>query len=136
MTDHTDYANVVREVIRWALDDYPALLPQDRRYADDAAQRIAKDHVAREIALTLARNGFLPPGDALDMSAPVLQAVSFTMGQMRTRLLKHLRGGGRDAQAEREAHLAIARSFFDDLERQGWRLVRTSLPVQPHSTRC
>lgn len=125
----SELETVVRDVIREALDASPNLLPQDRRYADDAGQRIAKDIVAHEIAHTLMSNGWLPldlaeVGDVRTLSNH--SAVHYTMGQMRTRLLKHIRGGGHDMEAQRQAMTSIALAFFSDLESRGWRLMRTN----------
>lgn len=61
-------------------------------------------------------------------------AVSYTMKQMRTRLLKHIKGGGKDQEAEREALESAAIAFFSHLEERGWRLVRTQMPAASHST--
>ena len=125
---------VVYAVVMRALEDSPELLPQDRRYADIGAARIAKEQVARQVARELAASGFLPFELSEVRSLSNFHAVSYTMGQMRTRLFKHSRGGGRDAEAEREAMESIAVAFFSDLEERGWRLVRTTLPALPHST--
>ncbi len=121
---------VVRSVILAALHDCPELLPQDRRYADHSGQQIAKSLVAYRIARELTASGFLPfdPGPSTrDMAN--YHAVSYTMGQMRTRLLAHIRGGGRDPEAERDAMESVATAFFSDLESRGWRLMRTKAPL-------
>ena len=125
---------VARNVVRKALEECPALIPQDRRYADPGGQRLAKDQVAAQVARELIASGFLPfdPSDVQSLSN--FHAVSYTMGQMRSRLLKHIKGGGRDMEAERAAMEAIAIAFFGDLESRGWRLVRINLPAQAHST--
>jgi hypothetical protein len=126
--------DVIRGLIWRTLDDDPALLPQDRRYADPGGQRVAKDQIAARIAQELAANGFLPLESNLAPGSQNFQAVSYTIGRMRRRLLKPVAGGGDDPEAERLAHQAIAISFFGDLEEQGWRLVRIRQPVIDHST--
>jgi len=85
--------------------------------------------VAHELARELMSNGWLPLDLAMAGDVHTLashSAVHYTMGQMRRRLLKHIRGGGADMEAEREAMTSIATAFFSDLESRGWRLVRTN----------
>lgn len=126
---------VVRSVILAALHDCPELLPQDRRYADDSGQRIARGLVAHRIARDLSANGYLPFDPTYTrLNLSNFSAVSYTMKQMRTRLLKHIKGGGRDPDAEQEAMESAAIAFFSDLEGRGWRLVRTNMPAEAHST--
>lgn len=119
-----DPETVIRSIIRAALDDAPALLPQERRYASEGNQRSAKDSVAREIARALAANGFLAFDAALAPAAANFSAVSFTMQRMRNRLLQHMRAGERTVEGERQAMQRIAADFFHDLETRGWRLTR------------
>jgi len=125
---------VVHAIVLRALEDCPALFPQDRRYADWGALRQARELVAQQVSRELGASGFLPFDASEIRSLSNFHAVSFTMGQMRSRLLKHIRGGGRDSAAEREAMESIAVAFFSDLEERGWRLMRSTLPVPPHST--
>ena len=123
---------VVRGVILAALHDCPELLPQDRRYANEGNQQIARSLVAHRIARDLSLNGFLPFDPTyVRLHLGNFAAVSFTMGQMRRRLLMHIRGGGKDPEAERQAMQSAAISFFSDLEERGWRLVRLHPPLPP-----
>lgn len=123
----SELTGVVRAVIRAALDGSPDLLPRDR-HVGLAALEAAKDRVADELARELVGNGWLP-FEASDLrTKPNYHAVSYTMGQMRRRLLKHIRGSGRDVEAEREAMESIAAAFFSDLEERGWCLVRAREP--------
>lgn len=124
--DEQPQTEVVRSVIRAALDEAHELLPQDRRYANELAQRIAKDGVAITIAHALSAAGHLPFDASRPWSSANYHAVSYTMQRMRSRLLRHVRGGGRDAEAEREAVGAITLAFFRDLEERGWRLTRVT----------
>lgn len=125
---------VAHAIVLRALEDCPALFPQDRRYADMAALRQARELVARQVSRELGASGFLPFDTSEIRSLSNFHAVSYTMSQMRSRLLNHIRGGGRDVEAERDAMERIAIAFFSDLEERGWRLVRTALPAPPHST--
>lgn len=121
---------VVRSVILAALHDCPELLPQDRRYADDGGQRIARGLVAHRIARDLSANGYLPFDPTyVRNNLSNFSAVTYTMKQMRTRLLKHIRGGGSDPEAEREAMEQAAIAFFSHLEERGWRLVKVLPPL-------
>jgi hypothetical protein len=126
--------DIVRAAIFRALEDCPAIIPQDRRYADAGGQRAAKDQVAHRIARELSASGLLPFDASNVRALSNYQAVSYTMGQMRARLLRHIRGGGGDIEAQRDALASIAIAFFSDLEERGWRLVRTRLPAEHHST--
>lgn len=126
--------HVVRAVVRSSLDECNALLPEDRRYADFAAQRIAKDSVADHIATTLKANGFLPPDDSLGSAAANFRAVSFALAAMRKRLLDKVEHAGTDWEQRRDIVESLTRHLFTDLERSGWRLVRTHLPAGAHNT--
>lgn len=128
---------VVRAVILAALYDCPDLLPQDRRYADHGGQQIARGLVAHRIARDLSANGYLPFDPTyVRFNLGNFSAVSYTMKQMRTRLLKHIRGGGKDPEAERRAMESAAIAFFSDLESRGWRLVKAlpPLPLPPRAS--
>lgn len=125
-----ELVEVVRSVILNALHDCPQLLPQDRRYADHGGQQIAKSLVAHRIARELSAYGYLPFDPTyVRLNLANFSAVSFTMGQMRTRLLKHIKGGGRDPDAERDAMDSAAVAFFTHLEERGWRLVQSRAPL-------
>jgi hypothetical protein len=125
---------VVRAVVRSSLDDCNTLLPEDRRYADFAAQRMAKDSVADHIAATLRANGFLPADDSLGSTAANFRAVSFALAAMRKRLLDKVEHAGTDWERRRDIVESLTRHLFTDLERSGWRLVRTHLPAAVHNT--
>lgn len=121
---------VVRAVILAALHDCPELLPQDRRYADYSGQQIARGLVAHRIARDLSASGYLPFDPTFArLNLSNFSAVSYTMHQVRRRLLAHIKGGGRDVEAERQAMESIAIEFFSNLESRGWRLVRTLPPL-------
>lgn len=51
--------DVARTLIRQALDECPAILPKDQRYADFIAQALAKDQVSERVARALAGAGVL-----------------------------------------------------------------------------
>jgi len=50
----------IRTIIRRALETCPAIIPQDRRWADPEGQRMAKDSAADHIARALLDSGVLP----------------------------------------------------------------------------
>lgn len=128
---------VVRSILVQVLDDSPNLRRGDLRYADHIAYMLARDDVADRMITELVSNGWLPFKIAdLDQARSLsnFHAVSYTMGQMRKRLVAHIKGGGRDVEAEHDALSSIAIKFFSDLEDRGWRLVRTnaSIPLGAH----
>jgi|GEM_PF-5844342 len=47
----------IRAIIRNALEACPAIIPQDRRWADLEGQRIAKECVTEHVARALAATG-------------------------------------------------------------------------------
>jgi hypothetical protein len=125
---------VVRHVVRSALEESHTLLPQDRRYADPAAQRAAKDAVAHQIAQSLKANGFLPADESIGSAAANYRAVSFSLHQMRRRLLDRIGKAHGSFDDQRDLVEFLTRRLFDDLEQRGWRIVRTHLPAVDHST--
>lgn len=132
----SEFEAVVRARIRACLESSPTLLPRNTGSdADGHGERQAAiDQVARQIAHAMTSSGWLPFDPSQPLSQSSYYAVSYTMGRMRTRLTKHIRGGGRDPEAERAAMESVAIAFFDDLERQGWRLVQINVPAGAHST--
>ncbi|RYG37380.1 MAG: hypothetical protein EON93_03730 [Burkholderiales bacterium] len=121
---------VLRSLVVKVLDDSPSFRTGNLRYADHISYLLARDQVVDMLVSELRGNGFLPfdAGDAV-LGKANFHAVAYTMKQMRSRLVKHIRGGGRDTDAEREWTDSVATAFFGDLEAQGWRLVRTTTPL-------
>jgi|GEM_PF-4684459 len=119
---------VLRDVIRTALITRPPFAPEQVNVADPLGAAV--DHIVDE----LSANGFLPLNEAYADASLNVHALSYTMQRMRTRLLKHIKGGGRDAEAEAVAMRSITLDFFRDLDEKGWRLIRTYTSTQPHGS--
>jgi hypothetical protein len=111
---------VLRDVIRTALITRPPFAPEQVSGVADPLGA-AVNHIVAE----LSANGFLPLNEAYADASLNVHALSYTMQRMRTRLLKHIKVGGRDAEAEAAAMRSIALAFFRDLDERGWRLIRT-----------
>lgn len=120
---------VLRDVIRTALITRPPFAPQQVSGVADPLGA-AVNHIVAE----LSANGFLPLNEAYADASLNVHALSYTMQRMRTRLLKHIKGGGRDAEAEAGAMRSITLDFFRDLDEMGWRLIRTYTSTQPHGS--
>ncbi|MFT3726122.1 MAG: hypothetical protein QM773_21355 [Hyphomonadaceae bacterium] len=126
---------IVEAAVLKALEQGPGLMPHEIRYADYMKLRLEQVGIAQRISRELVGRGYFPfEVDADPRGLANFHAVTYTMGQMRTRLLRHIRGGGRDPEAERLALQSIATAFFGDLESRGWRLVYTRKPAEHHST--
>lgn len=54
----------IRAIIRSALETCPAIIPQDRRWADPEGQRMAKDSAADYIAHAIVASGVIPPSSS------------------------------------------------------------------------
>jgi hypothetical protein len=120
---------VLRDVIRTALITRPPFAPEQVSGVADPLGA-AVNHIVAE----LSANGFLPLNEAYADASLNVHALSYTMQRMRTRLLKHIKVGGRDAEAEAAAMRSIALAFFRDLDERGWRLIRTYTSTQPHGS--
>ena len=120
---------VLKDVIKAALIARPPFVPDRFKGVVDPLD-LAVDHIINELAAT----GFLPLNEAYADASLNVHAVSYTMKNMRTRLLKHINGGGRDLEAEAAAIQSITLDFFRDLDEQGWRLIRTYRSTVAHGS--
>lgn len=126
---------VLESIVHKALEESPQLMIKACGYADFITRRMLMDQVTAKIALELSGRGFLPYSFKDEpRELPNFHAVAFTMKNMRSRLLRYVRTGDREAEAEASAMRSIAVDFFADLESQGWRLVYTRKPTEHHST--
>jgi hypothetical protein len=120
---------VLRDVIKAALIARPPFLPDRFKGVVDPLN-LTVEHIVNELGAT----GFLPLKEAYADASLNVHAVSYTMKNMRTRLVKHIKGGGRDVEAEHAAMQAITLAFFRDLDEQGWRLIRTNKSTVSHGS--
>lgn len=90
------------------------------------------DLAAERIVNELSATGFLPLKETYADASLNVHAVSYTMTRLRSRLLKHIKGGGLDMEAEAQAMRDITLAFFRDLDEHGWRLIRTHLGTKSH----
>lgn len=120
---------VLKDVIKRALIARPPFVPERFKGCVDPLD-LAVDHIINELGAT----GFLPLNEAYADASLNFHALSYTIKNLRNRLLKHIKGGGRDLEAEAAAMKVITLDFFRDLDEQGWRLIRTYKSTVPHGS--